>query len=159
MADRAEVLLQLHSEERLEARQVEDQRATLTNIIILALGAGLALVADRGFGRSWLPVTIAMLVLGGFGAVATRKYFERWFRHSTRAYAYRQQLFSLYPEIPEDLEPFHRDLLRARSYRYEKESDERFRFTKGVKLHWIWVTFHITVAAIGLILTVLVLAG
>jgi hypothetical protein len=99
-----------------------------------------------------------MLVLGGFGAVATRKCFERWFRHSTRAYAYRQQLFSLYPEIPEDLEPFHPSLLRERRYRYEEEADERFRFTRSIKLHWIWVRFHISVAAVGLVLTMLVLA-
>jgi hypothetical protein len=55
LADRVEVLLQLHSEERLEARQVEDQRATLTNIIIVALGAGLALVADQALAGPGCP--------------------------------------------------------------------------------------------------------
>ena len=50
MADESDVLLQLYAEERTQARQMEDQRAALTNIIILVVGAGLALVTSRGIG-------------------------------------------------------------------------------------------------------------
>ena len=157
MADRADVLMQLYSEERLQARQAEDQRATLTNIIIIAVAAGLGLVTGQEFGTAWLPVASAMVLLGTFGAVATRKCFERWFRHWTRAYAYREQLFDLYPEIRDNLSVFSRDTLK-RTDVYEAEADERFRATKSVRLHQVWVAFHLLLAAVGIILVVVATA-
>ena len=103
-------------------------------IIIIAVAAGLGLVADQRFSTAWLPVASAMVLLGAFGAVATRKCFERWFRHWTRAYAYREQLFDLYPEIRDNLSVFSRDTLK-RTDAYEAEADERFRVTKSIRLH------------------------
>jgi hypothetical protein len=155
VADRADVLVQLYSEERLQARQAEDQRATLTNIIIIAVAAGLGLVADQEFGAAWLPVASAMVLLGTFGAVATRKCFERWFRHWTRAYAYREQLFDLYPEIRDSLSTFSRDTLE-RTDAYEAEADKRFRASRSIRLHQVWVAFHLLVAAVGIALVVVV---
>ena len=141
----------------MQARQSEDQRATVTNIIIVALAAGLALVADEGLGTAWLGVAISMIMLGCFGAVATRKCFERWFRHWTRAYAYREQLFDLYPEIRDNLATFSRQTLANRTDQYESELEARFRYTRSIKLHQIWVTFHVLVATVGLVLLVVVL--
>jgi hypothetical protein len=160
MDERVNILLQLYSEERLQARQSEDQRATLTNIIIVALAAGLAIVADQQFDMAWLAVAISLILLGSFGAIATRKYFERWLRHWNRAYAYREQLFSLFPSIPTELALFTGRSVYGRNDRYESELDARFKFMKAVKLHILWVSFHIIVALVGIgLLLVLVFLG
>ena len=47
MADKTDVLLQLYAEERAQARQSETQRATLTNIVIVIVGASLAFISDQ----------------------------------------------------------------------------------------------------------------
>jgi hypothetical protein len=107
MADEVEVLLHLFEEEREQARQSENQRATLSNIVILVVGAGLAFVTNRGFGKSTLAISIPMIVLGLYGALATAKFFERWYRHWRRAYAYREQLFERFPDIDSKLREYN----------------------------------------------------
>jgi hypothetical protein len=97
MADKADILTTLYTEERVQARQAEDQRATLTNIIIIVVGAGLAFITNNDIGRLTLAVSIPMTIIGLYGAVSTAKYFERWFRHWNHAYAYQAQLFDLHP--------------------------------------------------------------
>ncbi|MFC7304245.1 hypothetical protein ACFQVC_08480 [Streptomyces monticola] len=83
MADDTDVLLELWKGHRDEARQMENQRATLTHVVILVAAAGLGFLAQDGaLGTSSLVVTVPMFVLGAFGAVAGTKYGERWAVHS-----------------------------------------------------------------------------
>jgi hypothetical protein len=59
---------------------MEDQRATLTNIVILVVGAGLAFVTNEGLGLVTLAVSIPMVGIGPYGAVTTAKYFGEMFQ-------------------------------------------------------------------------------
>ena len=159
MADRADVLLHLYSEERAEARQSEDQRATLTNLILVVVAAGLAFVTSRqGDNEAALIVSLAILALGIYGAVATAKYFERWLRHWRRSYAFQVQLFELYPEIDASLASFHYAPLRLRTDPYEQEIERRFPRLSKVKLYRLWIAFHCAVAIAGAIMAAIFLA-
>jgi hypothetical protein len=156
MADKADILTTLYTEERVQARQAEDQRATLTNIIIIVVGAGLAFITNNDIGRLTLAVSIPMTIIGLYGAVSTAKYFERWFRHWNRAYAYQAQLFDLHPDINEKLGTYELELVRSRRYPYEREINERFPRLSALKLYRLWIGFHCAVAVGGVLLTLLV---
>jgi hypothetical protein len=156
MADKTDILVTLFIEERAQARQSEDQRATLTNIIIIVVGAGLAFITTRGIGQSTLAVSVPMIVIGLYGAVATAKYFERWFRHWNRAYAYRNQLFDLFPEIRAKLSTYELEPTQGRKYHYEREIDKRFPRLSTLKVYRLWIGFHCAVAVGGALLTLLI---
>ncbi len=157
MADKADVLLALFSEERSQARQSEDQRATLSNIILVIVGAGLAFVTDRGLGASALAVSVPMALIGVYGAIATGKYFERWYRHWMRSYAYQAQLFQLYPDIDARLSQYSHEQTRHRKDVYESEAEERFPRLSRLRLYRMWIALHCAIAGGGLVLTLLIL--
>lgn len=60
MADGIDVLLDLWKEQREADRQTENQRATLTNIIIIVVAAGLGFIARSGLRPTMLVVTLPM---------------------------------------------------------------------------------------------------
>jgi hypothetical protein len=157
MADKTDVLLQLYTEERAQARQSEDQRATLTNIIIVIVGAGLAFISDQKLADEALALSVPMMVIGVFGAVVSAKYFERWYRHWTRAYAYRAQLFDLYPDIDVQLGSYSHEPTRKRTDVYEREADDRFKRSSKWRLYSLWIGFHCAIIVGGGLLTVLIL--
>jgi hypothetical protein len=157
MADETDVLLQLYAEERAQARQSETQRATLTNIVIIVAGASIAFISDQKLGNDALTLSIGIFVLGVFGAIANAKYFERWYRHWARAYAYRARLLALYPVIDEGLRQYSNKRTYKRTDKYEAEADERFWFSRRVKLYLLWVGLNCLIALGGVLLTVIIL--
>jgi fatty acid desaturase len=152
MADMAEVLLHLFEEERTQARQSEQQRATFTNILILVIAAGVGFIANQAKGGTVKPVlvvSIVVAVLGLLGAVISSKYFERWLRHWRRAYAYQAQLLDIYPEIDEFMKTFAYEPLSKRTDPYEREVEERFPRLSRLRLYQLWIWFHYLVVALG----------
>jgi lysylphosphatidylglycerol synthetase-like protein (DUF2156 family) len=145
-------------EEREQARQSENQRATLTNIILVIVGAGLAFVADTGVSASTLAFSLPMIAIGAYGAVTTMKYFERWLRHWTRARGYRDQLLELYPEIGEKLHVY-RDPRDRTPDAYEKELDRRYPRLRRTQLYVLWTVFHVAVALAGVVLSIVSLVN
>lgn len=73
MADSSDVLLQHWNEQTEQSRQCEDQRATLTNMILLVGSAALGFIAQRGLDRYMLLVTVPLVVVGLLGAVAFQR--------------------------------------------------------------------------------------
>lgn len=156
-ADNSDILLALFEEERSQARHSENQRATLTNIILIVVGAGLAFIAADGIGRSDLVLSIPMMLVGAYGAVSTGKYFERWYRHWHRAAGYRSQLLELYPEIELKLSRYSYSTAARKTDRYEEEATNRFPWLSKLKLYRLWVGFHLGVLLLGVALTIVVL--
>ena len=102
-------------------------------------------------------LSIGILILGVFGAIANAKYFERWYRHWARAYGYRAQLLALYPDIDELLSEYSNKPTYARTDAYEAEADKRFWFSRRVKLYRLWVGLNWIMALGGVLLTVIIL--
>ena len=148
MADETDVLLDLWKGHRDEARQMENQRATLTNIVIIVTAAALGFLAQQGGLRaSALGVTLPLFLLGSFGAVASAKYGERWAVHSGLADALRHEIGLRHPglNLPE--------LIAANRAEHAVEFPRVLR----LKIWILWVVLHSAIAATGLFLSLWIL--
>ncbi|MFJ9740094.1 hypothetical protein [Streptomyces sp. NPDC101166] len=148
MADESDVLLELWKGQREEARQMENQRAALTNIVIIVTAAALGfLTQQEGLGASTLGLTLPLCALGAFGAVASAKYGERWAVHSGLADSLRQELGLRHPEI------------NLRGLIADNHAEHRAEFPRILKLRiWIlWVVLHGAIAVGSLLLSLWIL--
>ena len=146
MADDTDVLLKLCEEQWTQARQSEDQRATITNIVFVVASAIIGLIAQTGLVLQVLPLTILLLVIGIYGAITSEKLYERHQFHMRRAAFWRKRLNELHPN--------------AEIEKYKDQSDARHR-TKfprlnRMRLHYLWLTLHLGIALAGIILTIII---
>ncbi|MEV2193448.1 hypothetical protein AB0I02_21030 [Streptomyces phaeochromogenes] len=147
MADASDVLIELWKEQREQARQTETQRATLTNIVILVVAAGLGFVAQKGLDPSALAVTIPIALLGAYGAIACMKFRERSALHGLQALHLRVKLGNLHPGL--EIEPGWADTYRTQEARYPR--------LNKIRLYALWVSLHIGITTVGCVLTLLAL--
>ncbi|WP_371598308.1 hypothetical protein [Streptomyces sp. NBC_00564] len=150
MADETDVLLELWKGQREEARQMEAQRAALTNIVIIVAGAALGFLAQQdSLQASSLGVTLPMFFLGTFGAVASAKYGERWAVHSGLADALRHEVGLRHPALNLT------GIVAANSAEHRAEFPRILR----LKIWALWVVLHSAISAGGLLLSVWILAS
>ncbi|MER5228265.1 MULTISPECIES: hypothetical protein [Streptomyces] len=69
MAGKTDVLLAFWQEQRDFDRQIENQRVTLTSIVIVS--AGMGFLAQKRLRPPMLVVTVPMAALGIYGAMAS----------------------------------------------------------------------------------------
>ncbi|MET8448695.1 hypothetical protein [Streptomyces sp. NPDC005209] len=149
MADETDVLLDLWKGQRDEAKQMENQRAALTNILIIVAAAALGFLTQQGhLQASSLGITLPLCVLGSFGAVASAKYGERWAVHSGLADALRHEVGLRHPELNLP------DLIAANRAEHAAEFPRILR----LKIWVLWVVLHSAIAAAGFILSLWILA-
>ncbi|MGW3339325.1 hypothetical protein ACWDCL_17835 [Streptomyces sp. NPDC001009] len=145
MADESDVLLELWKGQREEAWQMENQRAALTNIVIIVAAAAFGFLTQQGGLRaSSLGVTVPLCALGTFGALASAKYGERWAVHSGLAGRLRHELGVRHPGLGLP------DLIAG------NQAVHRAKFPQVLKLKiWmLWVVLHAAIALGGLLLSV-----
>ena len=148
MTDASEVLLKFFDEDWRQARQSEDQRTAFSNIILLIASVVFGFLTQSALSRNMLPLTILLIVLGIFGAIASEKLYERSKLHMELAWAWRRRLHELHPDIQLD-----RLIGEA-----EEVHRKHFRRLFGLRLHRVWLTLDVGIAITGLILTVVVLS-
>jgi len=148
MADSSDVLLQHWSEQAEQSRQCEDQRATLTNMILLVGSAALGFIAQRGLDRYMLLVTVPLVVVGLLGAVASAKFYERFRLHNRQARRITDQLAAFLPDLAVD-----DAYTEARTQHYAQ-----YRFLTKIRLHHLWISLHLAIAATGFVLTVAIMS-
>lgn len=134
-------------EQRSQARQSENQRAVMTEIVaIIALSAFAHLALHHGSVLVSLLVAVAVCLLGLFGAIIAAKYYER-FMHMDCAQAIRARLDNLYP-----------DLHLIEDWSNDRSQHERnFAVLYTIRLHHPGVGLHLGIAAAGAALAVVVL--
>ncbi|WP_406007630.1 hypothetical protein OG440_16820 [Streptomyces sp. NBC_00637] len=148
MADESDVLLELLKGQREEARQMENQRAALTNIVIVVTAATLGFLTQQGgLSASSLGLTLPLCALGTFGALASAKYGERWAVHSGLAKRLRLELGARHPG------------LRLHVLIADNQAEHRTKFPRMLKLKiWVlWVVLHAAIGAGGLLLSLWIL--
>jgi hypothetical protein len=147
MADPTDILLEYWKDQRVQARNTESQRATLTNIILLIVVATLGFVAQQGLHRAMLPLTISLIILGLFGAAASAKYYERYRLHIAQAIQFSKLLGDpdLLPDYEDTLKPVRAD------------HADRYRRISRIRLNKLWVALHLLVALTGFVLTAIIL--
>ncbi|MEW5718834.1 MAG: hypothetical protein AB1817_09425, partial [Chloroflexota bacterium] len=73
----SDILLKLREEEWALLRHYEDQRATVTNFILIVVSIAVGFLVQKGINRESLPITILLIGLGVYGVVAVAKLYER----------------------------------------------------------------------------------
>ncbi|MDQ3009344.1 MAG: hypothetical protein M3X11_01370 [Acidobacteriota bacterium] len=146
MADATDVLLKFCEQQWTEAKQSEDQRATFTNIILLIASAVVGVIAQKGMSKGMLPISILLILLGIFGAVVSRKLYERHQFHIARLRGWRGRVMELHPDAQLD------DLKKLAVEMHDKA----FPVMSSVRLNHLWIILHATVAMAGVILTIVI---
>ncbi|MFE6178834.1 hypothetical protein [Streptomyces sp. NPDC056464] len=144
MADASDVILEIWRDQRQAAVQSENQRATMSNIVILVVAAGLGLISQKGVSSSSLAVTVPMMFLGLYGVIACLKFRERFDLHNKLASQLRVQLVALHPGL--DFEPTWRQAYGQHLAKYP-------RLFK-IRLYGLWVVLHAGVATGGFCLSI-----
>ncbi len=133
------------NENRAQFRQSESQRAVLTNYVLAIAAAISGLVVQQHFRLLTLPLSIMVVLIGLYGALAAAKYHERANYHLTQARALTQVLVQS-GDIPDN-----RAVLSQARTKHSEEYPRLYR----LRLHWLWTGLHLGIAAYGLVLIVL----
>src|SRR5580693_9786162 len=87
-----DTLVAYWGEHRTQLRQSESQRAVLTNYVLAIAAAISGLVVQQRFRMQTLPLSIMVVLIGLYGALAAAKYHARANYHLGQARALTQVL-------------------------------------------------------------------
>jgi hypothetical protein len=147
MSDPSDAVLSYWTEHREQLRQSENQRATMTNFI-LVITAGLSgLVIQQKLATTTLPLSILIVLIGLYGALTAAKYHERAAYHLSQARALTDTLKDM------KVLAANANLDRNRQLHYDA-----YPRLHRVRLHWLWTGLHLAVAVYGSALAVITLA-
>lgn len=147
MADDTDVLLKMFDENWTQARHLENQRATITNLVVIIASAILGFIVQKGLSIEILPITILLIVLGVYGAVTSEKFHERIQLSINRALVFRNRIDELHPDSK----------LVQLNNEFETQHKKRFPRLSKIRLHYFWVYMHLAFSLGGLILTIIAL--
>ena len=149
MADDTDVLIMLCEHEWAQAKQSEDQRATISNIVLLVASILIGLVVQSELTREYLPLSAFLIVLGIYGAITSEKLYERHQFHFERARVFRHKMIDLHP------------VTRLTEERQEAGIKHALKFPRLSKthLHHLWLILHIGISTVGIILSILIWFG
>jgi uncharacterized membrane protein YeaQ/YmgE (transglycosylase-associated protein family) len=147
MADDTDVLLKLYDEQWTQARHIENQRATIANLILVIVSVLVGLSAQRNVGPESLPIAILLIVLGTFGAVTSEKLYERFQYCTGKASYLRARVDELHPTI---------QLLKLNDISEAKHRKEYPRLSK-LRLHHLWLVLFVGIALVGSVLMLVIL--
>jgi hypothetical protein len=142
MSDDAEINAIILSEidrQWSQAKQSEDQRAALSNFIIVIAVAAQGFIVDKGFAKRTMVLAVSMVVLGIFGAIASGKYYERFRMSMARVGRLREQLDRLYPTLKLD----------ETEQRADGKHTARYPRLSRIRLHLLWRFLMLGIAALG----------
>jgi hypothetical protein len=145
MPENANAVLAYWSEHRSQFRQSESQRAVLTNFVLAIVAAISGLVVQQHFRLQTLPLSIMVILIGLYGALAAAKYHERANYHLGQARALTQALVQS-GNLPDS------DMLLDR---FRSDHYKEYPRLSRIRLHWLWTGLHLGVAAYGVVLVII----
>jgi hypothetical protein len=143
MKDEAEILLEYIKYEWEQARHHENQRANTANWIIVSSLGITGYIVERGLRIEIWPLTIALMVLGLYGLLASMKSYERFSFCMERAREWRKRIDELHPNAQVS------HLMEIAGSKHSK----KHRVSDKIRLHWVVNILHLGIALLGLILT------
>ncbi|QTR53199.1 hypothetical protein [Thiothrix unzii] len=147
MADSTDVLLKFVEQQWIEAKQAEDQRSIMTNIILVIVAAIIGFIAQKGLNNNVLFLSILLIILGLYGAIVSAKLYERHQFHISRLTSWRKKIDELNPDTK----------LEALKSEANISHYQRFPVIKKIKLYYLWMALHLMIAFGGVILTVIII--
>jgi hypothetical protein len=140
LSPKNELLWRLAKDNLEHARQHESQRSTVCGLCLVLAGAALTAVGfDKTIDAQDFGYCVFVIGIGLFGALMSEKYYELFRRHGATA-------AKLLEAISDDLKA--PELLSIKPAT-DKAHLAKFRFIGAFRLHYLWVTLHLLVAAIG----------
>ncbi|MBO4142087.1 hypothetical protein J5U46_18185 [Micromonospora tulbaghiae] len=146
MADQTDVLIQQWLSRWEQIRHSENQRAAMTNIILALAAAGIGFISQKGLVSSVLIVSIALMLLGAFGAVSSAKYYERFRLHLREAGAIRARIDEKYPDLK---------LGELADSTWREQGVEFPRLSK-MPLYGLWIALHLGILGSGALVSMLI---
>jgi hypothetical protein len=135
----------MHQENWNHARHTESQRATLANLILVIVSVIHAFLAQIGLGQQSLPMSILLIVLGLFGAVASAKLYERLTLHMHRASKIYRHLDELCPDA---------QLTLIKDEVYE-ERKNLYKSLSRIRVNYVWTTLYVLIITLGVLYTII----
>ncbi|WP_234583682.1 hypothetical protein [Micromonospora sp. MH99] len=145
MSDPADLVLAYWNEHRQQLRQCENQRATMTNFVLVVTAALSGLIIQQRFAVNATPLGVLIIMIGGFGAVLSAKYHERAVYHLGQARALTDTLRDI-NALGNDM-----NIVEHRQSHYRA-----FPRMYRIRLHALWTGLHIVIALYGLALTLII---
>ena len=144
MAVDSDILLAYWQEQRIQARHSEEQRATLTNLILIISAATLGFLSQWGWTLRSLALTIPLVFLGLYGAIASAKLYERNLYHYEQAMAFSRLLSEATGVVD------HEELLREVRRGFSANHPVMY----WLRLYMLWIALNAMIALLGLVLSV-----
>jgi hypothetical protein len=132
-------------EHREQLRQSENQRAVLTNFVLVIAAAVSSLVVQQHFAVRTLPLSVLVVVTGLYGAVTVAKYHERAEYHLQQARALTQALTTAGV-----LADYRAVLQDSRDEHYR-----RYPRLHRIRLNRLWTGLHLGIAGYGAALIII----
>lgn len=148
MTETTEILIHVMEQQFSQAKQSEDQRANITNIIVLIAAAIQGVLTQTGFTKNTLPLTITLIIIGIFGVVATAKLYERFSYHYEVMRQIRQKLETLNPDTT---------IRACLDAAWQEHIKKHPIISTKIRLYAIWSALHVLIAALGVIYTIIIL--
>lgn len=148
MSKDTELLMMIAQEHWEEMRHAENQRATITNLLIAIAALGTGFVTITGLSAYTLFFGALLMLLGIYGSVMTAKLYERHQFDQKRLDYWYKRLDELNPEA---------QFLALRELA-DSEHHQKFvgilpkplRFVTKIHTHQLWLSLHVGIALIGL---------
>jgi hypothetical protein len=141
-----DLLFALYSENVIQCRHHETQRATVTSSIIAIDTIIIGLITfDKAINRLDIPLSVLLILLGIFGATFTLKHYERYSLCVERLRQYRQELDKQFGD---------NEILRLKNIAdelHQKRFPNLVRYTH----HKFWIFLHLIITAIAITLTLI----
>jgi hypothetical protein len=132
-------------EHREQLRQSENQRAVLTNYVLVITAAISGFVVQQDFGLRTLPLSVLIIIIGLYGAVAAAKYHERADYHLLQARALTRVL------VDTGSLADHEAVLEE----FRQQHDLKYPRLHRLRLNRLWTGLHLGVAVYGVVLVIL----
>lgn len=146
MAADTDALLKVYEEQWAQARQHENQRATITNIVLLIASAILGFVSQQGLSSQVLPLTALLIGVGIFGAVACEKLYERTEYHLERTRFLHKRIDELHPNA------------QLKKLREQADAKHKAEYPRMIRLRvrHLWLALHLAIIVAGVVLTLII---
>lgn len=145
MSERDEAVLAYWKEHREQLRQSENQRAVMTNFILVITAGISGFVVQQHFSVRTIPLSVLTVVIGLYGALAAAKYHERAEYHLSQARALTRVLTSS-GALPDS---------RVTLEEYREAHYGKYPRLSRLRLNWLWVVLHLGIAAYGIVLLII----
>ena len=132
-------------EHREQLRQSENQRAALTNYMLVITAAISGFIVQQHFAPRTLPLSFLIIVVGLYGAVAAAKYHERADYHLLQARALTRVLVGTGALGDHD----------AVLEEFRQQHNRHYLHLYRLRLNRLWTGLHLGVAGYGIVLAII----